>query len=263
MRNSLSPCGLITLTTDFGTRDPYVAAMKAVLIGACPAARVVDLSHDVPAYDWRGAAYVLGACHADFPRGSVHVVVVDPGVGSARRALCVVTARGWFVGPDNGCLDDAVRDAGFRAAFRIARSPRPVSATFHGRDLFAPVAGRLAAGQDPRALLEPTDWRPRLRALSARRRAGALVGQVVWVDRFGNLITTVRRADLPRARAVTGHVGDQRVERLLRTYADARDTAPFFLWGSSGRLEVSVREGSAAERLGVGSGCAVSVRAGR
>lgn len=261
---TLKPSGVVSLTTDFGLRDHYVGAMKAVLAASCPQAHVIDVSHEVPEYDWRGAAYLLAACHADFPRGTVHVVVVDPGVGSARDALCVRTAEAWFLGPDNGCLDDAVRAGVFLRAWRIVRSPRRVSATFHGRDLFAPLAGHLAAGRDVTRLLEPCSWRPGRAALSARRGAdGSMTGRVVWVDRFGNLVTTVARADLPRARRLTGEVGGRRVEGLHRTYVDAPPGRPFFLWGSGDRLEVSLREGSAARVLEVKSGCEVHVWSGR
>lgn len=249
---------LITLTTDFGTRDHYVAAMKGVILGLADRARIVDISHEVPAYDWRGAAYVLGACHREFAE-AVHVVVVDPGVGSARRALAVETRRGWYVGPDNGCLDDAVRESGFVKAWRIVKAGRAVSATFHGRDLFAPLAARLAAGLATDGMLEACDWRPRVRALQARRVAGGASGRVVWVDRFGNLITTITREDLSKAKTVSGTVGKRRVERLLRTYAEATDGEPFWIWGSGGRLEVSVRQGSAAAALGVSAGCSARV----
>lgn len=260
---ALTPSGVVSLTTDFGLRDHYVGAMKAVLAAACPEARVIDISHDVPEYDWRGAAYLLGACHAEFPRGTVHVVVVDPGVGSARDALCVETERGWFVGPDNGCLDDAVRAAGFVRAARIVRAGRLVSATFHGRDLFAPIAGHLAAGRDVSRFVEPCAWKPR-RPVAARRAAdGSVSGRVVWVDRFGNLVTSIARADLPRARRLAGDVGGRRVEGLERTYAGAPPGRPFWIWGSGDRLEVSLREAPAARVLEVRSGCAVRVWSGR
>lgn len=260
----MRPSGVVSLTTDFGLRDHYVGAMKAVIAGLAPAARVIDVSHDVPAHDWRGAAYVLGACWADFPAGSVHVVVVDPGVGSERGALAVETRRGWFVGPDNGCLDDAVREAELVAAHRIVRAGRPVSATFHGRDLFAPLAAHLAAGHDVERFVERIAWRPRARERATRRGTdGSLLGRVVWVDRFGNLVTSIARGDLPARSKPTGEVGGRRVRAFHRTYAEAAPGEPFFLWGSGGRLEVSVREVSAAAALGVTSGCAVRVRAAR
>lgn len=254
----LAPSGVISLTTDFGLKDHYVGAMKAVLLERCPGARLVDVSHEVPAFDGRAAAYVLGACHADFPRGTVHLVVVDPGVGSEREALVVQTARGWLVGPANGCLDDAAREAGFERAWRIVRSDRGVTSTFHGRDLFAPVAGRLAAGAGVSRYVEPVAWRPR-RAEAPRRRGGALLGRVVWVDRFGNLVTSIARGHLGRRARLAGEVGGKPVSGLFRTYAEAPHRRPFFLWGSGDRLEVSVREGSAAGQLEVGAGCAVRV----
>jgi S-adenosylmethionine hydrolase len=262
MSEDLAPSGVISLTTDFGLRDHYVAAMKAVLLARCPAARIVDVSHEVPAFDRQAAAYVLGACHADFPRGTVHVVVVDPGVGSAREALVVRTRAGWLVGPGNGCLDAVARDAGFERAWRIARSDRPLSSTFHGRDLFAPVAGRLAAGDDVARYLEPVRWRPRP-SPAARRPGGEVAGRVVWVDRFGNLVTTIARGDLGRRSRLSGEVGGAPVSGLYRTYAEAPAGVPFFLWGSGDRLEVSVREGSAARALGVEAGCGVRVYSGR
>ena len=257
--SKLEPSGVVSLTTDFGLRDHYVAAMKAVIAGVAPAVRVVDVSHEVPAHDWRGAAYLLSAAFADFPRGSVHVVVVDPGVGSERRALAVETRAGWFLGPDNGCLEDAVRASGFARAWRIVGSPRKVSATFHGRDLFAPLAAALAAGSDASRWLEATRWRPRRAVAPRAGKDGAVRGRVVWVDRFGNLVTTVERAAMAGARRLRGVVGGMAVETFCRTYADAPAGKPFFLWGSGERLEVSVREGSAAGVLEVGAGCAVRV----
>ena len=248
--SELAPSGVVSLTTDFGLRDHYVAAMKAVIAGIAPAARVIDVSHEVPPHDAQAAAYLLEACHADFPRGSVHVAVVDPGVGSERRALLVQTRDAWFVGPDGGCLDDAVRASGFVRAWRITGSERRVSATFHGRDLFAPLAAHLAAGHDVARWTEPTRWRP-------RRRRVARTGCVVWVDRFGNLVTDIERATL--SGPLSGEVGRHRITHLHRTYADAAPGEPFFLWGSGDRLEVSVKEASAAAHLGVQTGCRVRV----
>ncbi|WP_242342759.1 SAM hydrolase/SAM-dependent halogenase family protein [Anaeromyxobacter terrae] len=241
---------LFTLLTDFGAGSGYPAQLKAVLLGAHPEARLVDVSHEVPAFDVLAGALLLEACAPWFPREAIHLAVVDPGVGTARRALCVVDPAGRrLVGPDNGLLTPFL-GAGARA-FEIAPGtavPAPRSATFHGRDLFAPAAAFLAGGAAER--LGPSVEDPvRLAWPGAERRGGALVGVTLVADPFGNLVTSVREADLAGAVIAEARAGGERV-RFVRTFGDGAPGELVAYVGSGGRVELAVREGSAAARLG-------------
>ena len=281
MRRSEAAAGpLITLTTDFGSVDPYVAAMKGVILGLNPLATVVDVSHEVRPQRLLQAVFITQAAWASFPPDAIHVVVVDPGVGSRRRAIALVTPRGCFLGPDNGVLSAALPDearppapgggpaavalpAGYRAF--VISNPRllrePVSATFHGRDVFAPAAAHLSLGVAPELLGEPAEALlafPPLRA--SRCPDGALQAQVVHIDRFGNVVTDARAEDLPEGE-FTVELGGRLVPGPVRTYAEASGLAA--LVGSSGLLEAVLPNGSAAEELGVDIGDAALVRPGR
>lgn len=256
---------IITLTTDFGTADGYVGAMKGVILSLASDVTLVDISHDVPPQDVRHGAHLLATVAPYFPVGTVHVAVIDPGVGSARRGIALQTSRATFVGPDNGLFTPFVRQRVACVALTNPAAHRyPVSPTFHGRDIFAPVAAHLANGlslaelgspvEDPLALPEPGPQ---------RLPGGRLRAQVVYVDRFGNLVTNVRLQEW------TGEgVGPSRIRVVIddmaldvrRTYADVEPGALLALVGSSGYLEVAVREGSAAERLGLGVGATVEVQ---
>ncbi|HEU4412601.1 MAG TPA: SAM-dependent chlorinase/fluorinase [Polyangiaceae bacterium] len=256
------PGGAVTLLTDFGTRDPFVGLMKGVIVGLAPAARLVDLGHESDAFDVAAAAFWLARSYAYFPPGTVHLAVVDPGVGSARRAIAAVAGGHAFVGPDNGLLAGALAGAGPVEAVELdpSRAGRggDLSATFHGRDLFAPAAARLAAGAALGELgrpLDPASLAPSPLP-SPRREGGALAGEVVVVDRFGNLITNLEAG----ARAAGSGA---RVEwaggelRLVRTYAEAARGAPLALVNAFGVVEIAVREGSAAAAFGLGRGSPV------
>ncbi len=261
-RPAPAPSGIVTLLSDFGLEDPYVAQMKGVVLTINPAARLVDLTHGVPPQDILRGALALEAAYRYFPAGTVHLAVVDPGVGGARRPLAVRADGHYFVGPDNGLLGFLF--AGRRARAVALRDPafhRPaVSRTFHGRDVFAPVAAHLSLGvplgrfgppvRDPVRLTWP---RPRA------TRAGVL-GQVLLADRFGNLLTNLREADLPGpAAACVVEVGGARIAGLASAYSERPRGALGALVDSSGRLEIFVREGSARERLGIGPGARVRV----
>ena len=259
---------IITLTTDFGEGDAYVASMKGVLLSLCPRATVVDVSHAVEPGDLLGAAMLLDDARRWFPKGTVHVVVVDPGVGTDRRALAARVGGQQFAGPDNGVLWPVLSsDAGARVhaiekpAFRLPE----VSATFHGRDLFAPTAAALASGKKVEAAGRRVTDPVRLRDFYAERSGGRLRGQVLRVDRFGNLVTNVRAEDLEMAfpgvpfPSLDIRLGGRLVDETASTYGLARPGTPFALLGSGGRLEVSVRDGSAAALLGAGRGADVAV----
>lgn len=256
---------MITLLTDFGTADGFVAAMKGVIATRAPGAVIVDATHDVPPQDVRAGAFALLGYAFYFPTGTVHVAVVDPGVGSARRAIAVEAGGRWYVGPDNGLFTGIYdREPGWRA-WHLTEDrffEHPVSATFHGRDVFAPVAAALASGIAPTELGAPIDDPVRLAWAAVRIDEGRIRGEVIHVDRFGNLVTNVSRADagadgIPRDARIS--VADRRIGGLLGTFAEARGGEPFALWGSAGLLEIAVAGGSAAMTLAAGRGSEITI----
>ena len=271
---------IITLTTDFGLADPYVAAMKGVILSLNPSVTIVDITHEVRPQQVSQAAFLLAQALPYFPPGTIHVVVVDPGVGTPRRALALATPGMVLVGPDNGVLSAALPEEarrragpgpgagevelpeGYRAV--VLTRPRymrePVSVTFHGRDIFAPAAAHLSLGVALEALGPAVREVQALPPFRARRLPdGALEGRVLHVDRFGNLVTDVRAEDLPAGR-VEVSIGGQRIEGLARTYDEGPELKA--LIGSSGYLEVAHRGGSAAYGLGVDVGAGVLVTEG-
>ncbi|HEU0051999.1 MAG TPA: SAM-dependent chlorinase/fluorinase [Longimicrobium sp.] len=262
---------IVTLLTDFGTADYFVGAMKGVILSAAPGATVVDITHEVPPQDVRAGAFTLLAAYGAFPPGTVHVAVVDPGVGSARRAIAAEAGGHRFVGPDNGLLSWLLERAGDARVAHLDRERffrHPVSRTFHGRDVFAPVGAALAAG----AALEEVgteigDW-VRLDPLRpARDDDGGLRGTVLHVDRFGNVVTPFTRDELPYEALAPGArigIGGREVRSIRRFYAEGASAPgePFGIWGSAGFLEVSVFRGSAARLLGVAPGDPVTLAFG-
>lgn len=255
---------IVTFLSDFGSRSPYPAAMKGAAASALSCdVSFVDLSHDVPACDIHTGAYLLWSAAPAFPAGTVHCAVVDPGVGTARAALAVTSGGQWFVGPDNGLLMPAAHRLGAPTAVRLAE-PRDsqVSATFHGRDVFAPAAARLASGIAPEALGVPAEISVDL-AFSAGRRAGdTLEGEILWVDPFGNVITTIPGAllhDMPRA-LFAGAGGAELHVVVARTFGDVPQGDAAVLAGSDGMVEVVINCGSAASAMGAAPGAAVRLR---
>ncbi|MGL4551055.1 MAG: SAM hydrolase/SAM-dependent halogenase family protein [Gemmataceae bacterium] len=254
---------IITLTTDFGTASPFVAAMKGVILSINPSARIVDLSHDIPPYDVRHAAFFLAEALPLFPPDTVHVAVVDPEVGSGRAVLFVQVAGQRLLVPDNGVWTllahghtPRVRQVTQSRYFRPA-----VSATFHGRDIFAPVAASLSLGVSPEQLGPAvTSWRG-LDWPASRRLPDGVEGEVVFVDRFGNLITNLSVACVAPAgerpwRVTAGGVA---VPKRVRTYHDGVKGELVALISSGGMLEVAEVQGDAARRLALGVGAAVRV----
>jgi S-adenosylmethionine hydrolase len=250
---------ILTLTTDFGLADPYVGMMKGVVLALNPQAVLVDVTHEVPPGDVRTGAFLLAHAVRYFPSGSVHVAVVDPGVGGRRRAIAVETRSGWLVGPDNGLLSLATRGQRARTVELTARHFfRPeVSRTFHGRDVFAPVAAHLSLGV-PLERLGPRVARPVALAWPRPSRRGRiLVGEVVHVDRFGNLITNLEpRHVAPGARLRAGAFA---AVRLCASYDSVRPGELLAIVGSYGLVELAARDGSAAAALGLGRGDRVEV----
>ena len=255
----------VTLLTDFGTADGYVAAMAGVMAAAAPAVHLDHAAHDIPPGDVFGAALALSRYATLYPNGTVHLVVVDPGVGTDRRALAATIDGRHYVAPDNGVLTRVVRGA--RSVRMVAiRAPDGTdpSATFHGRDVFAPAAARLALGHALEELGPPVDdpvllpWPE-----PARRADGAhevVEGEVIQVDRFGNLISNVPGGWVVDRAVGPVVVGGAEVGAVRRTYGDVETGGLVALVGSLGLLEVSVRDGSAADRLGAGRGARVRVR---
>jgi S-adenosylmethionine hydrolase len=258
---------IIAFLTDFGLSDHYVGAMKGVTLGICPGATLVDVTHGVPPQDVLAGALELAASYRYFPEGTTFVVVVDPGVGSARRALAAEAGGYQFVAPDNGVLSLVFDQAPPSLVVELseARYRLPtVSRTFEGRDRFAPAGAWLAGGVGV-ASLGPriADWRVLERPVP-RVGDARIDGEVVRVDRFGNLITNIDRLTIDRVargRGVAVSIGDAAGVPLVTTYTAAAEGGTCALVGSSDHLEVAVRNGSAAERLGVGRGAAVVVRA--
>jgi S-adenosylmethionine hydrolase len=250
----------IVLLTDFGDSGPYVASMKGVILTLHPRAVIVDLSHAIPPQDVRAAAFVLAAAEGWFPRGSIFACVVDPGVGTGRRIVYVEAGGRRFLAPDNGLLTLVLRARGGRAA-RVVSNRRlfleEVSATFHGRDVFAPVAARLARG------LEPSRLGPRAHSLvtlpvpKPARRGSRAVAEILYVDPFGNAVTNLRDEPVREVR-----IGRRRVRRVVRTYGDLGEGEAGILRGSSGWLEIAVRGASAQERFGLSIGDRLEVYLG-
>ena len=244
---------LITLLTDFGTADGYVAEMKGVLLTSAPAVQVVDLSHDIAPHDVEAARLAVARYWRRFPPGTIHVVVVDPGVGSDRQAIAVLSEGRFLVGPDNGVLSPALLLPGGRAVSLPV--PADAAPTFHGRDVFAPAAAALARGAPLDSLGQPLE-EPVIRRTpeAVREDDGWLRGEVIVIDRFGNAVTNllgVHRGDV--------RIGTRDVP-LRRTYADVATGEAIALVGSSGLIEIAVRDGNAAHTLALSRGSIVRVR---
>lgn len=247
---------VVTLLTDFGTADGYVGAMKGVIASRAPRARIMDITHDIAPQQVRAAAWALRQSSATFAPGSIHVAVVDPGVGSERRALLVKANDKLFVVPDNGIASwvEGAERARAWCLDAVELHRRPVSATFHGRDIFAAVAGHLAAGVPAeRCGTEVARWE-RLPLPEPRRVGEAVEGEVIHVDRFGNLISNVTVEMLSPDRRWNVRLDDIEIGSVQRTYADVSAGELVAYLGSSQHLEVAVRDGSAAQHGGrVGS----------
>jgi hypothetical protein len=256
---------LIALLTDFGTRDHYAGTMKGVILTICPDATLVDLTHDIPAHDVLAGALELAAAYRYFPVGTIFVAVVDPGVGSARRGIAADTGEYRLVAPDNGVLTAVLRETPAKKTVELTerRYARPtVSRTFEGRDRFAPAAAWLGKGIQLSALGRPVSEIHKLDIPVPEAAPGALRGVVLRVDRFGNLVTNIDRKAIEHfahGGAIVIEVGPHRIERLVATYAELPADGVGALFGSTDHLELAAPAASAAERLGVGRGAAVTV----
>lgn len=248
---------LISLTTDFGTADGYVGALKGVLSSRAPGVALVDVTHELQAFDTTGAYLALRNALPYFPAESVHLVVVDPGVGTARRGIIVRGGDKWLVGPDNGMLPALFAPKSCEAFALKASLFEGASATFHGRDVFAPAAAALATGTPAAELAEPIGDAARLQLPAASRVGNIVKGSVIHVDRFGNLVTNVARKALNDSMHVAVSLNRQPV-KFARTYGDVNPGDSVAYWGSGGLLEIGVREGRAFDRFG-GKGLDVEV----
>lgn len=262
---------VITLLSDFGLKDPYVAEMKAVILGQCPDATIVDISHTVDRFDVRMGAFILAAAAGHFPLGTVHVAVVDPGVGTERRAIIVETRHSLFVGPDNGVLMLAALKAGLSHVYAIENCrymlPR-VAVTFHGRDIFAPVAAHLALGAAPSSFGKEIREYTMPKFADAVLEKDAVLGEVVHVDNFGNVVTNVsssmvKRLGVQEKMGLEVEVGQEAVRlKLCPAYGAVAKGKPLIVLGSHDFLEIAVNQGNAAEHFGVKRGDRVRVRRG-
>jgi S-adenosyl-L-methionine hydrolase (adenosine-forming) len=256
---------VVALLSDFGTTDHYAGTMKAVVLGVCPEVTLVDIGHDLPPHDVLAGALELAACYRYFPAGTVFLVVVDPGVGSARRGIAAEAGDYRFVAPDNGVLTAVFRETSPRKVVELTerKYARPtVSRTFEGRDRFAPAAGWLAKGIALASLGRTVSDYRRIAIPDPEVGADRITGVVLRVDRFGNCITNIDRRHFEKVAQggiVTITAGPHEVPRLVSTYDEAQGPEPCALFGSTDHLEVAVNASSAAERLGLVRGSPVIV----
>jgi len=259
---------IITLLSDFGLKDPYVAEMKAIIMTICPEARIVDISHFIEKFNVRMGAFILASGARYFPDGTIHIAVVDPGVGTRRRAILVETKRAFYVGPDNGLLMLTARREEIKRVYSVTNPkfmlPR-VSSTFHGRDVFAPAAAHLARGTPP------TCFGPEIKDYEiphfaeALLQTGKVVGEVLHIDHFGNIITNIMSTELEKAGVKSKQRLSVRLKtrsfhaNLCRAYGDAAPRGVLAVVGSHDFLEVAVNQGSASERFNASVGDSVAV----
>lgn len=259
---------IITLLSDFGLKDPYVAEMKAVILSLCPNVRIVDISHEVEKFNIRMGALFLASATPYFPRNTVHLAVVDPGVGTKRRPVIFQTNRSLYVGPDNGLLVLSAQTDGIKHVYQITDErylPPKISRTFHGRDIFAPVAARLACGIKPNSFgsemknyVKPSFTEPTVRGRE-------ISGEVLYIDSFGNIITNISASLLKEIHAIEG--SSLKVElgkriatlKLCKAYGEATAGTPLSIIGSHNFLEISINLGNAGEKLGVKAGELVKI----
>jgi S-adenosyl-L-methionine hydrolase (adenosine-forming) len=254
---------MITLTSDFGLTDHYVAEMKGVILTINPHANIIDLTHGVEKFSIRIGAFMLASAAPYFPKGTVHLAVVDPDVGTERRAVLIQTKQGFFVGPDNGILMLAAQNQGIEHIYDLSNHkfmlPK-VSSTFHGRDIFAPAAAHLDMG------VEPSEFGPEItdavtpEYASVKRRNNVLIGEVLHIDGFGNVITNIKQAQILQAKAAHVKLGDSSLDLAFgKTYAQAKPQEPIALIGSHGFVEIALNQASVAEKFQLKSGDKVEI----
>jgi S-adenosylmethionine hydrolase len=255
MEDELLPAKIITLTTDFGLKDPYAVAMKAAILGISPGVVIVDITHDVEKFNVRAGAFFLGSVAPYFPEGTVHVAVVDPSVGTRRRPIAIETKHGFFVGPDNGILILAAETQGIKHIYELTSRRfmlSSISSTFHGRDIFAPAAAHLVNGTaiEEFGLQLTNVVRPDFTKVV--RNKNFLTGEVLHVDDFGNIITNIHAKDIAEFREdmLLVELPNHKVQvKVSRAYADSKPQEPLALIGSHNYLEIALNQGSAAAKF--------------
>ncbi|MCW4002885.1 MAG: S-adenosyl-l-methionine hydroxide adenosyltransferase family protein [Candidatus Bathyarchaeota archaeon] len=254
---------MITLTSDFGLKDPYVAEMKGVILGINPNATLIDVTHEIQKFNVRMGAFVLASVAPYFPKGTIHLAVIDPSVGTERRAIVIQTKQGYFVGPDNGVLVLAAKPQGIEHIYELA-NPKYMrsegSSTFHGRDIFAPAAAHLDKGVDP------SDFGPKVtdvvkpEFVRVKQSNGSFLGEVLHIDSFGNIITNINQKLVPTAEKAIVQTPATRIEiKVAKTYAKAKLGEPIALIGSHGFMEIALNQASAAEKFHVKVGDKIAV----
>jgi len=256
MEKDIHASGIITVTTDFGGTDPYVAMMKGVILSINPDARIVDITHQVPAGSIQEGALIIKEVYAYFPSGTVHVGVIDPGVGGKRRPIAVLADSHFFVGPDNGLFWSIMETQGHIDVVHLTEKRYwmdKVSPTFHGRDIFAPVAAHLSLGVNPFLLGEKIDSPSTIAFPLPCKKDRDLVGEIIRVDHFGNIITNItmeRLSPFLKSKGLTIKIGSLVLEKISTTYTDVPEGQPLALIGSSGHLEIAVNMSRATDYLG-------------
>lgn len=254
---------IITLTTDFGLQDYYVSAMKAIILGIAPDVRLVDISHDIPSQDIMAGSWILRNSAMLFPSGTVHTVVVDPGVGTDRKSIALKIEDQYFVGPDNGIFSPLTEERDFKAV-RLSNKKywrEDPSNTFHGRDIFAPVAAHLSRGVELEDLGDSVDELVTYRWTVPIADKDGLQGMVIHIDKFGNLVTNLSRSLIKefKDKNVKIYLGNTILDEIATTFGSVPDGEPVAFIGSSGMLEIGINKGSAEEMLGVQKGAQISV----
>jgi hypothetical protein len=254
---------IVTLLTDFGQRDYFVGSMKGAILSSSPSSQIIDITHDIPPQDIHAAAFNLLCAYKSFPAQTIHLAIVDPGVGSFRRAIVVRANEQFFVGPDNGVFSyvlDRETKARVNHVTREDLFQRPISSTFHGRDVFAPIAAAVANGLNPKELGEQIHDYVRLDSLAPRKLAnGVIEGRIINIDRFGNLVTNIARTDFAGELGIGKFrlcIAGRQIMKFRDYYSAESDSSsePFLIWGSAGFIEIAVRNASAARELEVKNG---------
>ncbi len=258
---------IITLTTDFGTADTYVAAMKGVILSHCPNCIIIDITHEINPQDVTGATLALSGVYTYYPSGTIHVAVVDPGVGSTRRPLLVTTEKYAFIGPDNSIFSFALAGRDLQGVFMLENRDYMLhdqSATFHGRDIFAPAAAHLAGGARPETFGRPVqDYRVNEIPRPVMTGDTHIRGEVIHIDRFGNLITNINRQFLEKLSPGGPLVltcGNASISLFVHTYAEAPEGTPCLLFGSNGQLEIAVKNSNAQKILKASRGDTLHIK---
>ena len=261
----LTPSRTITLMTDFGTSDNYVGVMKGVILSINLQAQIVDITHTIPPQDVYGAAFLIDSAYRYFPTGTIHLIVVDPGVGSHRRVVVCQTETAYFICPDNGILTHIIHSEKYIRTVSVKNSAYflpQISNTFHGRDIFAPVAAHLSRGVSMDKLGNPITDPVQLPVPEPKVMNEVIVGHIIWIDAFGNLVTNISH-DMLESRAgeagVVIHAGNAKIADLNHSYAESAVGEPLAIIGSSNRLEISINQGDAAQVLGLKRGDEITV----